>query len=89
MISWVAVVVVVLPDLVVLTVTHEASYLVIAEPPLDDGAVNVTVAVPEPAAVTEVSVGAPGAVLAATGVTVAADEASPVPALLVAVTLQE
>ena len=37
--------VVVLPDLVVLPVTHEASYLVIAEPPLDDGAVNATVAV--------------------------------------------
>ena len=52
----VAVVVVVLTVLVVVP-THEASYPVIAEPPLDVGAVNATVALPA-AAVTETRVGA-------------------------------
>ena len=67
--SEVAVAEFVLPDLVVVPLTHEASYPVIDEPPLDAGAVNATVALAEPA-VTEVSVGAPGAVADTTADTI-------------------
>jgi hypothetical protein len=84
----VAVVVVVLTVLVVVPFTHEASYPVMAEPPLDVGAVNFTVALPA-AAVTETRLGAPGTVAAATGVTLATEEVTLVEVLLLAVTVQE
>ena len=48
-------------------VSEVAVYLVIAEPPLDAGAVNATVALDDPAAVTAPMVGAPGTVSGVTG----------------------
>ena len=59
-------------------------YDVIGEPPLEAGAVNVTVACPLPAVAVPI-VGAPGT---APGVTLTAAEAGPVPAAFVAVTEQ-
>ena len=69
-------------------VTHDAVYLLMVAPPLDAGTVNATAAWAAPA-VAAPMVGAPGTVTLATGVTVAALEATLLPALLVAVTLQE
>ena len=70
-------------------VTHDAVYLLMVAPPLDAGAVKATAAWAAPA-VAAPMVGAPGTVtVMATGVTVAALDATLLPALLVAVTLQE
>jgi len=64
-----------------------AVYWVIGLPPLDDGAVNVTVACVFPAVAVPI-VGGPGTV-AAVGVTLLdADDAGPVPTALVAVTVK-
>lgn len=70
-------------------VTQDAVYLLMVAPPLDAGAVKATAAWAAPA-VAAPMVGAPGTVtVMATGVTVAALDATLLPALLVAVTLQE
>ena len=60
-------------------------YPVIADPPLEAGALHETTACPAPA-VTAGDVGAPGVV---NGVTVCAADAAPVPATVAAVTVAE
>ena len=60
-------------------------YPVIAEPPVDAGAFQVTVACAFPA-VAETLVGAPGTVAGVTALE--ADDAAPLPTLLVATTLK-
>ena len=60
-------------------------YPVIVLPPLEAGATNVTVACALPG-VAEADVGAPGTVVGITAVE--ADDAAPVPAMLVAVTVK-
>jgi hypothetical protein len=62
-----------------------AVYVVIAEPPLDAGAVNATVADVDPVAATAPMVGAPGTVTGVTGAD--APDAPEVPPAFVAVTL--
>ena len=63
-------------------------YPVIGEPPVDAGAVKLTVACASPAVAVPM-VGAPGGTGAATGVTVfEGDEAGPVPIELVAFTVK-
>ena len=64
-------------------VSEVAVYLVIAEPPLDAGNVNATVADVDPAAVTTPMVGAPGTVTGVTGADGA--DAAEVPPAFVAV----
>ena len=73
--------------LLVAPVAAHVAVKLAAVPPLVD-AVKATVICAAPA-VAGVSVGVPGTVLVATGVTVTAEEAVPVPALLVALTVQE
>jgi hypothetical protein len=71
--------------LVVDPVTHEAVYLVMADPPVELGSVNATLALVLLAEEAVPMVGAPGTVA---GVTDAALEEALLPALLAALTVQ-
>lgn len=81
----IAVTLVLVAVLVVEPVTHEAVYFVIADPPVELGALKVTRALVLLADVAVPIVGAPGTVA---GVTDAALEAALLPALLAALTVQ-